>query len=66
MSKPKLSNFGFAAVATLGLIGFLTVFAQTAGAAESSCVTCHLDKEMLQKTVTVKKKVKSAMQSGAG
>jgi hypothetical protein len=41
--------------------------ASTALAAETSgCVTCHLDKEMLVKSLTVIKAKKSAMQSGQG
>ena len=48
------------------LLGFLFVIVQAAVAADSSCVTCHLDKEMLKKTVKVEKGKKSAMQSGAG
>ena len=53
-------------LAALGLLAFLVVNIQTAMASESSCVTCHLDKEMLQKNITAAKGKKSAMQSGAG
>ena len=35
-------------------------------AAQSGCVTCHLDIEMLKQTVTTQKGKKSALQSGAG
>jgi hypothetical protein len=38
----------------------------TASAADSGCVTCHLDQEMLKKNITTAKGQKSAMQSGAG
>jgi hypothetical protein len=50
------------------LAGLLSAgFASPAVAAEpSGCVTCHLDKEMLTKNLTVVKAKKSAMQSGAG
>ena len=50
----------------IGLFAFLTANLQTASAAESGCVTCHLDKEMLKKNITASKGAKSAMQSGAG
>ena len=53
-------------LAVLGLCALLIANLSTAHAADSSCVTCHLDQEMLKKTVTIKKKAKSAMQSGAG
>jgi hypothetical protein len=51
---------------TLGTLIFLAASFQFAAASNSGCVTCHLDKEMLKKTVTVQKSQKSAMQSGAG
>jgi hypothetical protein len=35
-------------------------------AEQSGCVTCHLDKDMLVKNLTVVKAKKSAMQSGQG
>jgi len=35
-------------------------------AAQSSCVTCHTDEDMLEENLAVVKKKKSAMQSGAG
>lgn len=35
-------------------------------AAESSCVTCHLDEDMLTDNLKVVKAKASAMQSGAG
>ncbi|MDX2435407.1 MAG: hypothetical protein QNK14_12455 [Desulfobacterales bacterium] len=53
-------------LAAIGLFTFLAANIQTAEAAESGCVTCHLDKEMLQKNITAQKGAKSAMQSGAG
>jgi hypothetical protein len=43
-----------------------TASALATAAAESGCVTCHLDIEMLKQTVTVQKGAKSALQSGAG
>lgn len=33
---------------------------------QSSCITCHLDEEMLLKNLSPVKAKKSAMQSGAG
>ena len=48
---------------------FLYSFTNIAGvslAADSGCVTCHLDKEMLKKTAVAQEGEKSAMQSGAG
>jgi len=53
-------------VAAVGLLTYLIANGQIAQAAQSGCVTCHLDKEMLQKNITVKEGQKSAMQSGAG
>jgi hypothetical protein len=53
-------------LAAIGLLTFLVANVQGAMAAESSCVTCHLDKEMLKKNITASKGAKSAMQSGAG
>ena len=40
--------------------------ASQAGAATSSCVTCHLDEDMLTDNLKVVKAKKSAMQAGAG
>jgi len=53
---------------TAVLAGLLAAgLASTSLAAETSgCVTCHLDKEMLVKNLSVIKAKKSAMQSGAG
>jgi hypothetical protein len=53
-------------LAAISMFAFLGVHVQIAQAAESGCVTCHLDKEMLQKNITVAAGQKSAMQSGAG
>ena len=39
---------------------------QAGAAATSSCVTCHLDEDMLTDSLKVVKAKKSAMQSGAG
>ena len=52
--------------AAIILCTFLGANVQTAKAADSGCVTCHLDKEMLKKNITAQKGTKSAMQSGAG
>ena len=53
-------------VAATILSVLLGVTFRNAAAAESGCVTCHIDKEMLQKTVKAETGQKSAMQSGAG
>ena len=53
-------------LAAIGLLAFLTAIVQRADAAESGCLACHLNKEMLQKNIAVQKGQKSAMQSGAG
>jgi hypothetical protein len=45
---------------------FLAAHLQIANGAESGCITCHLDKEMLKKNITVTQGQKSTMQSGAG
>ena len=50
----------------IGVFTFLVANASNARAAESGCVTCHLDKAMLQKNITPEKGAKSALQSGAG
>jgi hypothetical protein len=52
--------------ATIGLFTFLVANVQIANTAESSCVTCHLDKEMLKNNITAQTGATSAMQSGAG
>ena len=49
----------------LASVGILFLAGQ-AGAATSSCVTCHLDEDMLTDNLKVVKAKKSAMQSGAG
>jgi hypothetical protein len=53
-------------LASVVLCTILIATIWTAEAGETGCVTCHLDKEMLIKTVKVKEGKKSAMQSGAG
>lgn len=62
----KSLNRPLAFLAAVSFMGTFLLATGVAMAADSSCVTCHIDKEMLKKTVTVKKKTKSAMQSGAG
>lgn len=39
---------------------------QVGAAATSSCVTCHLDEDLLNDNLATVKAKKSAMQSGAG
>jgi hypothetical protein len=50
----------------IGICLFLLANLQIATGAESGCITCHLDKEMLKKNIAVAEGQKSAMQSGAG
>ena len=66
MLKPKSLGKKSVLLAAIMLCTFLGANIQTAKAAESGCVTCHLDKETLKKNITVAKGAKSAMQSGAG
>jgi len=66
MLKPKSLGKKSVLIAAIMLCTFLGTNIQTAKAAESGCVTCHLDKEMLKKNITADKGAKSAMQSGAG
>ena len=66
MLKPKYLGKKSVLVTAIVLCTFLGTNVQTVMAAESGCITCHLDKEMLKKNIVVKKGVKSAMQSGAG
>lgn len=66
MGKTKKTGKKYALLATIGFLTFLLANVQGVFATESSCVTCHLDKEMLKKTVAAPKGKKSSMQSGAG
>ena len=66
MLKSKVLCKKSVLLATIVLCTFLGANVQMVTAAESGCMTCHLDKEMLQKTGKVEKGAKSAMQSGAG
>jgi len=59
----RCTRFNAAVLAGLLALGVVS----TALAAETSgCVTCHLDKEMLVKNLSLIKAKKSAMQSGQG
>ena len=66
MFKKEILEKKIIFLAAIALCTFLGGDFQPAEAADSGCVTCHLDKEMLQKNITVQKGAKSAMQSGAG
>jgi hypothetical protein len=66
MRKPKSLDKKSVLLAAIILCTFLGANVQILKAAESGCVTCHLDKEMLKKNITAQKGAKSAMQSGAG
>ena len=66
MRKPKSLGKKSVLLAAIILCTFLGANVQILKAAESGCVTCHLDKEMLKKNITAQKGAKSAMQSGAG
>jgi hypothetical protein len=66
MFRPKIPGKKIIFLAAIVLCTFLGADVQKVKATESGCVTCHLDQEMLKKTVKVEKGKKSAMQSGAG
>jgi hypothetical protein len=66
MLKPKVIGTKSALLAGIGIFMFLAANLTTAAASESGCITCHLNKEMLKKTVKVEQGKKSTMQSGAG
>ena len=66
MLKSKMLDKKIIFLATIAICTFLGENVQMVTAAESGCVTCHLDKEMLKKNITAQKGAKSAMQSGAG
>lgn len=66
MLKPKVIGTKSVLLAGIGIFMFMAANLTTAAASESGCVTCHLDKEMLKKTVKVEPGKKSALQSGAG
>ncbi|HER63480.1 MAG TPA: hypothetical protein ENO11_05850 [Desulfobacteraceae bacterium] len=50
----------------LACAGILAWSTQAGAAASSSCVTCHLDEDMLTDNLAVVKSKASAKQSGAG
>jgi hypothetical protein len=66
MLKSKTLGRKAILLATIVLCAFLGANVQIVKGADSGCVTCHLDKEMLKNTVAAQKGKKSAMQSGAG
>ena len=66
MHRPKILGKQSVLLAAVSVFVFLAVNFHIAAAADSSCVTCHLDQEMLKKNITLKQGKKSAMQSGAG
>lgn len=66
MRQSKTLNKHAVLLAALGMFTFLAATFQIAAAADSGCVTCHLDQEMLKQNITAAKGQKSAMQSGAG
>jgi hypothetical protein len=66
MLKQKSLGKKSVLLAAIILCTFLGANIQTAKAAESGCITCHLNKEMLKKNITAQKGAKSTMQSGAG
>jgi hypothetical protein len=66
MLKSKTLGRKTILLATIVLCAFLGANVQIVKAADSGCVTCHLDKEMLKKNIAAQKGAKSAMQSGAG
>jgi len=62
MKSPQWMKSASLLLASAGIF-FLS---SQAGAATSSCVTCHLDEDLLTDSLKVVKAKKSAMQSGAG
>ena len=66
MQKIKKSGIQLKLLLAAFLCSFFGVAAPASAAAESGCVTCHLDIEMLKQTVSAQKGQKSALQSGAG
>ena len=66
MLQAKIHGKTPVSIAVIGVLMFFAANLQIANAVESGCVTCHLDKEMLKKNVTVEQGQKSALQSGAG
>jgi hypothetical protein len=56
----------YALFTAIGTFIFFAANLHIAQAAESGCITCHLDQEMLKKNITIKEGLKSTMQSGAG
>jgi len=66
MRRSKTLDKQTVLLAAVGVFAFLAVNFQIAAAADSGCVTCHLDQEMLKKNIAAVKGQKSTMQSGAG
>jgi hypothetical protein len=66
MRRSKTLDKQTVLLAAVGVFAFLAVNFQIAAAADSGCVTCHLDQEMLKQNISAAKGQKSAMQSGAG
>lgn len=52
--------------ALMGCAMLMAWSTQALAGASSSCVTCHIDEDMLTDSLAVVAKKKSAMQSGAG
>ena len=66
MVHKKIGSIEAAAFSVFSIFIIFIANIPTAYGAGSGCVTCHLDQEMLKKTVSAKKGAKSALQSGAG
>ena len=66
MRRPKTLGKQSVLLAAVSVFVFLAVIFHIAAAADSGCVTCHTDQEMLKKNLAAQKGKKSAMQSGAG
>ncbi len=60
----NFSRWGAGALFTLTCTALIGLSSQVEAA--SSCVTCHLDEDMLTDSLAVVESKKSAMQSGAG
>jgi hypothetical protein len=66
MQKIKKRGIKLKLLLSAFLCSFLGVTTPANAVAESGCVTCHLDLEVLKQTVTEQKGKKSSLQSGAG
>lgn len=62
----KCSRWASKITVLMGCAMVVTWSAQAFAGSASSCVTCHIDEDMLSENLAVVKGKKSAKQSGAG